>query len=159
MDDYISKPIRIAPTMAAIARVTGTRPSVERIEEPLPAGNGTPLVDWQQATETVGGDQDLLRELVQVFIAEGEMMLGEIDLAIRSGNPKDLRRSAHALKGALHHLGAIAAAATARELEQMGENETLDNSRALLNILRNQVAQTTEIFQQFVRPDAAAPAE
>ncbi len=150
MDDYISKPIRIGQTLAVIGRATGTTPGVAFNEpSPIPL-TPSPLVDWDQAFDTVGGDESLLRELVQVFVDEADLMLNEIQLAVDSQNIKDLRRSAHAVKGALQHLGAGGTAETAKQLEFLSESEQLDGAAGLLSDLRNQTARIVAEFREFV---------
>ena len=151
MDDYISKPIRIAQTMAVIARATGIATGITTLEPALATDlSQSQLVDWDQAFDTVGGDESLLREIVQVFVDEANLMLDEIQMAVDSRNTKDLRRSAHAVKGALNHLGAIPAAKTAQQLELLGESKQHENAAQLLSELREQIALVLKDFRDFL---------
>jgi PAS domain S-box-containing protein len=150
MDDYISKPIRISEAIAAIGRATGVGAPIAS-SEPLsaPCGPGN-LVDWNQAFDTVGGDESLLRELVQVFVDEADLMLGEVQLAVDRQSAKDLRRGAHAIKGALQHLGAPRIAHTAQTLEQLGEAGAFDGAADLASELRDLVGQVLADFREFI---------
>ncbi len=151
MDDYISKPIRIAQTMAVIARATGIATGITTLGPALATDlSQSQLVDWDQAFDTVGGDESLLREIVQVFVDEASLMLDEIQMAVDSRNTKDLRRSAHAVKGALNHLGAMSAAATAQQLEQMADAQQHENAAQLLSGLREQIALVLKDFRDFL---------
>lgn len=149
MDDYISKPIRIGQTLAVIARATGTTSAVTTIEPASISLPSNPIVDWDQAFDTVGGDESLLRELVQVFVDEADLMLNEIQLAVDSKNTKDLRRAAHAVRGALQHLGAGFAAETAKQLELLGESQQIQGAAELLDDLRGQSANIVSEFREF----------
>lgn len=124
MDDYLSKPIRMRALMLTLGN--------NMKEGGLP-GDGTvagpgQLVNWNDAYETVGGDKELLCELIQVFVEERTRMIDEIQMAIAQKNATELRRSAHAMKGALSHLGAGKIAETAQELELIGETGTVDGT-------------------------------
>jgi HPt (histidine-containing phosphotransfer) domain-containing protein len=112
------------------------------------SGSG-PHIDWDRAFETVGGDRQLLLELIKVFLAERETMMGEIASAIKSVDAKELRRSAHSLKGALIYLGAQQAANLASELETIGKNNELSTARRQFDALRLAVERLTVELQRF----------
>ncbi len=138
MDDYLAKPIRVRALMQALGRIVEETSAVDR-DGPA----ATPMIDWHDAMETVGGDRELLCELIDVFVEERDNMMGEIRGALEVADVLELRRSAHALKGALHHLGAKTTAATARQLEQLGESGTVAGAAKWLKALDEQTKQLT----------------
>jgi len=144
MDDYLPKPIRIQELMQALG---------ENLDDSQIARQGfvvpSQLVDWKDAHETVGGDRELLLDLIQVFIEERDNMLGQIKQAIESGNPAALRLSAHALKGAMDHLGAKSLASLARKLEVLGESKVTAGAQDWYDQLEQQSAQLTEELLHF----------
>ena len=146
MDEYVSKPIRIPELMKALGLATG-RNQVVTLSVTTSTDNH--LVDWNQALETVGGDKDLLVEIISVFLAEQNNMLGEVETAIREQDAKELRRSAHALKGALNHLGSAAVAQIAAELERNGEQNELGKSERVLEDLQTKLEYLTVEFKTF----------
>jgi len=91
----------------------------------------------------------LLLDLIQVFIEERDNMLGQIKQAIESGNPAALRLSAHALKGAMDHLGAKSLASLARKLEVLGESKVTAGAQDWYDQLEQQSAQLTEELLHF----------
>ena len=150
MDEYISKPIRIGKLRHAISRQTGTRrPTADHPEQ---TNTGQTVVNWQHAFETVGGDQELLKDLVGVFLSEQSSMLAKVSAAIESGDSAQLRLSAHSLKGAAGHLGALDVAKIAGELEIAGENRLADSEEAgpLLEKLQQAIKESTAEFRRFV---------
>ncbi len=150
MDEYISKPIRIGKLRNAISHQTGTqRPTGD---QPQATQTSQTIVNWQHAFETVGGDQELLKDLVGVFLSEQSSMLEKINSAIESGDSAKLRLSAHSLKGAAGHLGASDVARLAAELEVAGENRQADSEIAapLMEKLNQAVRKSTEEFRKFI---------
>ena len=150
MDEYISKPIRIGKLREAISFQTGTQ---------HPAGGTTihvsstgRVIDWQHAFETVGGDQNLLKDLVGLFLSEQSAILERIETAVTSQNSANLRLSAHSLKGSAGHLGATAVAQVAGELEIAGEQRRVDvaATNALLDKLKQAVKESNGEFRAFV---------
>jgi HPt (histidine-containing phosphotransfer) domain-containing protein len=79
----------------------------------------TPL-DWNKALENADGSEELLGELVGVFLETREQMLGEIRTAIDRKDAPELRRTAHSLKASMRILGAVEATEAALRLENMG---------------------------------------
>ena len=144
MDDYLAKPIRMQELMQALG---------ENLDDSQIARQAfvvsSKLVDWKDAHETVGGDRELLCDLIQVFIEERDNMLGQIKQAIDSGNPAALRLAAHALKGAMHHLGAKSLASLARKLEVLGESKLIAGAQEWYDQLEQQSEQLTEELQHF----------
>ena len=117
MDEYMPKPIRAKELYAMIDRMTGHRTTVHTPDKTEQAKTNT--VDWAAALETVGGDQELLKELLRVFISDHQRMIGDLHFAIESKNAKEARLSAHSLRGALRHLGVIDASLLAGRIEEL----------------------------------------
>jgi len=80
------------------------------------------------ALERVGGDEELLREVAQIYLTEYPPLIEKIRSAVGSGDSDALQRAAHTLKGSLATLGAEPAAALALTLESKGRENTLDSA-------------------------------
>jgi HPt (histidine-containing phosphotransfer) domain-containing protein len=78
------------------------------------------------ALDRVGGDECLLKEVVELFLLEYPQMMADIEQAVRDRNAHLLERSAHSLKGSLSTIGAESSAAVALALEMMGRFRNLD---------------------------------
>ncbi|GJM44569.1 MAG: hypothetical protein DHS20C21_14110 [Gemmatimonadota bacterium] len=83
------------------------------------------VLDRDFLLSNVDGDQELLKEIVGLFVESSGEILQSIRDAVTSANYDALDRSAHQLKGALANLGAQAAAAAATELENLGRRGML----------------------------------
>ena len=85
-------------------------------------------MDWEIALEHVGGDRELLAELVTVFLQDYPRLKSEAQQAIAQGDHSRLERAAHTLKGRLAFFGIHKVRDQAAALELMGR--TNDVSRA-----------------------------
>jgi PAS domain S-box-containing protein len=149
MDEYLAKPIRPDALFAAIESVTGHSSNISQPDQQAAAK--VHAVDWQSAFETVGGDRQLLRELIQVFLNDQAKMLSTIDAALRKGDEKDLRISAHALKGALTHLGGKEPARLAMLLESMGKNGDLGKAQKTFEQLNRSLVDVLHEMNRFLQ--------
>jgi CheY-like chemotaxis protein len=149
MNEYISKPIRANALHRLIEQQTGSISSESENEDAAPVSR---IVDWNSAFETVGGHRPLLVELIEVFLKEKEGMLGTLEKAIASNEDQNIRISAHSLKGALGHLGALTASETARQMETMAASTPVDLGacQKMYTQLDSQVVEVTKEFQTFV---------
>jgi PAS domain S-box-containing protein len=127
MDDYLTKPIKPAELSAALERLAGHRraatagrspepPSAPAASAPATAGG----FDLETALAYVDGDRDLLDELLGIFAEDTPTRMEKIRGAIAAGDPAELMREAHTLKGPLKALGATTAAQLAQDLETLG---------------------------------------
>ena len=132
MDEYLAKPIRIAKLRRKLLDVMGANTRVATEAEQDRAGmdvhevatersESAEPIDWQRALETVRGDGELLRELLDVYIGEAKGLLLELQTAFDQGNDQQLRRAAHTLKGASLSVGALSVSELACKFEVQDE--------------------------------------
>jgi signal transduction histidine kinase/CheY-like chemotaxis protein/HPt (histidine-containing phosphotransfer) domain-containing protein len=142
MDGYISKPISPAVFYAAVEQGTTAR------EE----GDVTPAsvaVDRQGLLARVGGDEALLREVVELFLADCPLRLAAIQDALDRADAEALRAAAHALKGAAGNLSAMALVSAARTLERLGAEGRLDPAPSAMRHLLAQAAIAMDALRQW----------
>src|SRR6202012_5170942 len=101
-----------------------------KTEAPASAG-GEPF-DRAAALARLAGDEELLKELMSVFLEEYAKWMTDLRVAVGARDAARLQRAAHTLKGALDSCGASSAVGEARELERLGREGKLDGSEALL---------------------------
>jgi HPt (histidine-containing phosphotransfer) domain-containing protein len=131
MDGHIKKPIRPDPGEITLGGFS-TVPSAVPVEKLL----------WgkAEALERLGGDEELLRELCQIFLQESPKLLEKLRRAIVTSDAESVMRAAHSLKGELGYLGAARATQAAQELEDMGHDNKLSHATATLNVLEREMA-------------------
>ena len=115
MDDYIAKPINSQNFYLVIEKNTvGDKDLSEKTEL-----TSSPLIlDEAEVFERLGGDMDLFKELVNMFIAGLEDKLGNLERLLNHSDWSDLASSAHTLKGSSANLSAKAFSNKALELEK-----------------------------------------
>ena len=106
--------------------------------------NQMAVFNRELALERVGGDEELLDEIVGLFLGEYPGLLEQIQSAVNSGDAKALYRSAHTLKGSLSALGAEAAQKQAMELEISGRHAKLADTSTMLADLEHLLQQLHE---------------
>jgi len=114
------------------------------------------IFDTTALWNRVDGDVDLLRELAAVFAAEAPAILAQIVLAIHSGDPETVEKASHKLKGSALQLAASAAAAAARQLEEMGKSKSLNGAEASLVTLRNELRLLQDALNSMLCGDTVA---
>ncbi len=149
MDRYIAKPIRARELLEAIDSLappvpTPTPPSAE---EPSAAG----VVDWGVALQRVGGDHELLRELVAVYLDEYPRWLTELHGVVARQEAIGLQRLAHTIKGCMGQFGAEAAFSAAQRLEMMGREGRLAGAEEACAVLEMELERVGPVLARFVR--------
>jgi len=108
------------------------------------------IMDVKAALELVGGDGDILKEVIGVFL---EQDYPEQHKLLKDGidehNAQTVRAAAHSVKGAVSSFGSEALTTTALRLEEMGRNNDLMGAAAVLKELEQEVIQFTDIFAQY----------
>jgi PAS domain S-box-containing protein len=154
MDHYVPKPIRASELFAALEKVAACSTPVS---PPSPtqggrAGRGVEeagIINWKEALANVGGDSDLLRELLSVFLAEyPEWRLG-LGQAIAAKDVSRLRRLAHTLKGSLGQFGAGAAQDAAKQLEILATDGKLESAPDVWAALEKEVDRVLPLLAAF----------
>ena len=78
------------------------------------------IFDRQVALARVGDDEELLYELIGLFLAESPAWRNDARVAAARGDAVGLHRAAHTIKGAVGYFGAAEASAAALRLEELG---------------------------------------
>lgn len=135
MDDYLSKPLDRNKLQACLDRwlpkptepVSDEATGIEQgsgsatqhfAAAATPAAAQAAPVDWHRLIESLDGDQDLVRELVDMFISGGDQTVQSLNGTLDDENRSTLAAKAHALKGASANLRADALATALKDLEQ-----------------------------------------
>jgi two-component system sensor histidine kinase/response regulator len=157
MDDYVTKPISINTLLDALALVTtGCAPAPAALAAPAPAaatGEHAPY-DRGEALERAAGDEELLAQIIDIYIAETPALLAAIARALESGDGERAFRSAHTLKGSSANLSATGVSAAARTVELAARGGGLAAARDALPALQQAVA---DLMAALTRERAGAP--
>jgi signal transduction histidine kinase/CheY-like chemotaxis protein len=111
MDDYVSKPLTPALLFAAVEQ-----------------DGAPPPIDWTELRARLGGDGQLLDDVVRIFVEDCPARLAEIKRAVDAGDIQGIRAGAHALKGSAANLSADGVIEAARVLERMEPDVSVDRA-------------------------------
>jgi PAS domain S-box-containing protein len=130
MDGYISKPIHPVELFAEIERCLGS----QKVNSPMMqiSQEKNELIDRVSLLERVEGDQELLTEMIQIFIEEAPALMKAMQEALQSGDMVVLERSAHSLKGAVGNLSSNSTATAALKVEQDAKNKDVQSAKESL---------------------------
>jgi signal transduction histidine kinase/DNA-binding response OmpR family regulator len=146
MDGYVSKPIDPAVLFAAVEQVGGDGPAQAPPQTPAAASP----IDRESLLNRVGGDEELLTEIVQLFLVDCPLRVAAIREAVASGNADEIRLTAHALKGSASNMSADALTAAARTLERLGTERRVEAAPAALRELAAQALLALDVLRQWV---------
>jgi len=135
MDGYVTKPLQLDDLWKALADCL---PSVRPAQSAsLPAGAADGILDFEAFLARVGGDRELLREVVELFLHHAPEQVTAVRDAIRRQDAAALEFSAHALKGSVGNFSARTSWELADRLETMAREDHL--------------TQATECFESLLR--------
>jgi PAS domain S-box-containing protein len=135
MDGYIAKPIRAKDLYETVemtvARMCGSQSQdngITEVEE---------IIDRDQVLKQIGGGDENLKEIVELFAVESEKLMTRMREAITNEDPSELQRAAHTLKGSISLFGVKCPVAAALRLEIMGRDKNLaDAEQAWLKLMK-----------------------
>ena len=109
MDDYVSKPVRQEALARAIERV------IPDSLAPLEADDDQqPSVDCDEALQVVGGDRELLRDVVDAMVEELPQLMLQLQQALAENDQTASRRAAHTIKGSTRIFSRVPRSPTGR---------------------------------------------
>jgi HPt (histidine-containing phosphotransfer) domain-containing protein len=105
--------------------------------------------DVDAALERMGGDSELLAELVDAFLQHAPEILHQIEGAAADGEARALEAAAHSLKGMAVYLDAMPVATLAERLEIMGHGRDLGKVREAVSDLASSMDELCEALSTF----------
>jgi two-component system sensor histidine kinase/response regulator len=136
MDYYLAKPIDRLALLSAVedgAVIPATASATDF--------TAMPAFDAVELIKRLGGDAELVREVVQVFVDDCPQRLTAIRTAIDQSDARALESAAHAFKGAVSSLAAHRAVELTRALELAGKNGAMTDALPLWRRLESVVGE------------------
>lgn len=107
-------------------------------------------IDLPELLDRVGGDCELLREIITIFLDECPALVNEIRSAISRSDNGLLERSAHSLKGSVSNFGAQSATAAAYALEVLGRQHKVASAAGELQKLEAELSFVVPALQELL---------
>lgn len=103
-------------------------------------------------------DPETGSSILETFVEQIRLSLGRIRARVDAGEPKELGRELHRLKGSLLQLGASSTGARCKEFELVAASEPASMWRTRLDVVESECAQVLDQVQAFLAtPPTASP--
>lgn len=109
----------------------------------------TDVIDRGEILDRVGGDLELLLELIDIFREDSQSLVSEIQNAVRRKDAVRLRENAHTLKGSVGNFGAEEAFSAAAQLEAIGDGGDMSDAPQVFGMLETQMEQVRNALELF----------
>ena len=167
MDDYLSKPFRIADIRSILDRWltrpeevqkaaeeqapphTGARKEADR---DLGRQEGSPPIDWSVLDKMIPpqppGAGNLLKRVLLLYLETSSGLMKSVSEAVNGGDADALHRAAHTLKSSSAYIGALAFSGICKELEMMGHDKRLEGAKNRLAALEQEYGRVRESLEK-----------
>jgi two-component system, sensor histidine kinase and response regulator len=155
MDGYVSKPISGPELKQAIADAlhqrggTGFAGSLTDQKEKA-APPASIAWDMNKTLERLGGDQELFREVIEIFLDDLPKHMATLRRAIADGDAEGIERTAHTLKGELGYLGILEISQRARDMESFGQKSDIRLAASLYATLESELSELLLSMRQMI---------
>jgi HPt (histidine-containing phosphotransfer) domain-containing protein len=140
MDGYLSKPIDRLELFEAVEMGSPAAPATVTRE-----------FDYLDLLDRLGGDEAIVADVLEIFLADSARLLGALRAAVASRNAAALCDAAHELKGAAGNIAAGGVVQGARALEILGRHGVLDSAPETLARLERDMASLCDAIRLAMR--------
>jgi HPt (histidine-containing phosphotransfer) domain-containing protein len=88
--------------------------------------------DSEDLLDRIEGDRALFNEILRIFLEDTPKLISALEAAVQSGNADEMEKTAHAIKGSCAMISAKRLQWLAHQMETMGRNRNLKDSKDLL---------------------------
>jgi PAS domain S-box-containing protein len=145
MDGYLSKPIRVKELFDLLREYEAPPVQTTEVSHPREqeecrdVGDDGQHVDRRALLERLGGDSQLLSELIEIYLSESPSLLAAAQRALQEKNGQDLARAAHTIKGSAGNFVARATLRTAERLEAFAEQGDFSHAQEAMSALEREM--------------------
>ncbi|MDQ7821456.1 MAG: ATP-binding protein [Candidatus Eremiobacteraeota bacterium] len=131
MNGYLSKPYHLEELALEMKKYLPLETTAMPLQK-SPSMEEHQVFDRNALLARLGNDEELLAEILEVYLQDAPLQLGKIKEAIKNSEGEKAARSAHALKGASANLEAGALNELASQMERAGRENNLKRLKALI---------------------------
>ena len=160
MDSYISKPIRAPLLYDKLADICDLAPadgiaasetaSADFLSSAEPSTADNDIVDWDAALDVMGGDRELLGEILEAITEECPQQFGSLLPAISQRDSTTARRAAHTILGNMRAISANEAMDKASVVERLAKNSEFEALAQPVEELRQATDAVYQAINQFL---------
>ena len=132
MDDYISKPIRLAEVQNMLVRWGSEIQAAKPQADPHLDKRRKPMLDQEMINALKDMGPEIFTELVELYLEEAPNQLAEVRQQFETGDYEGMAATAHSFKGSSLNLGANSLAEICKKIELKGKKGDLKALEDLL---------------------------
>lgn len=151
MDGYVSKPVRQDQLHETIQRVVTSGP----MPQP-PATQSISSPDFDPALQAVGGDRELLKEVLSAMAEELPQLVDQLQAALQADDAVGAQRAAHTIKGSSRIVPRCRLHDLAEEAERLAHDTQLELITAHLPQIREETRQLCEQLHNYLHGPPAS---
>lgn len=110
--------------------------------------NTIPPINKEEALARIGGEEEFLNELLEIYRQEFNRRYVELEKAVAEKDFQMIRESGHSLKGASANLSLLALREAAYEMEIAGKNQDLSAAKNALKKLKSEFDRLQKFLSQ-----------
>jgi HPt (histidine-containing phosphotransfer) domain-containing protein len=139
MDDYLSKPFKVAHLKAVLDQWFPRSPSGLAARGVPPAHDESAIdasiFDELRAGEVAGAANDFVTTIIDQYLTDSSSLIARLNEAVVRRDAPALRLATHSLRGSSGTVGATRMAGICEELERLARNTTFDGAAPLVAAL------------------------
>jgi HPt (histidine-containing phosphotransfer) domain-containing protein len=116
----------------------GQIPQESSLKETVGNEDSKEILNWDELIGRLG-DEELLKEIVPVFLNDSEERFNKLTEAVKAGDTKAIKFYAHAIKGAGRNIGARRLSDIAGRLEYVGRKNDMEAATPLFDKLKTEL--------------------
>jgi len=120
-----------------------------------PPSQETVFFDAAALMHHVGDDRELMREIIEIFLATVPQMLADLRGAVVSGDCQKVEQAAHALRGAARNFFCPSVEQAALALEAMGRSRDLADAKSAFGVLAEKLDKLRSLLELMLRGEPA----
>ena len=148
MDDYVSKPLNAKQLFEVIERAAAN------LSDSMNQNHIEPVFNRTEALSRFGNDDELLKELAEMFLEQCDGYLQEIKQAISNNDGEKLDAASHSIKGSVGNFPAQSAYEAALKLEMIGRSGDLSKANESYTALEIEIQRLKPTLKQLTREPA-----
>jgi len=171
VDGYLTKPVEARRLLSEIVRVTAEHPVAEPGNVPLVAPGvaniadhprfrpeTVPSVNWSVVDNlSEFGDDDFIIETFKDYVANTELLVGEIKAAVARLDPSAFRDRLHALRGTSGNVGAEAIWRLCKELHGITRDRLRDEGDQITDMLSRELDRFKRELSRYIETRQSMP--
>ena len=114
------------------------------------SGENTERFALSELRDRVDGDEELMREVLAVYLEDTPLVLDRLSKALEGGQPESAAKAAHTLKGSSANVAAERLRSQAYALEQKARAGDLEEARRLYTGLQSEFQALKNMLNQYL---------